>query len=109
MIDFPVARGALDAPRQPGVYIIRNRSSKVMYVGRTTRAKGGIHQRLRNHLAGRSVFVRELPQQADSLRKGFAFQYLPLVSDRSRALLEHLATGKLCPKHLGLGQRAEEQ
>jgi GIY-YIG catalytic domain len=106
---FPQAWGSVDAPDKAGVYVIRNQASKVMYVGRTTRAKGGLHQRLRNHLAGRSVFARELlPHGPASLRTGYTFQYLVVEKDRTRALLEQLATGTLCPKHLGLSLLAEK-
>ena len=106
---FPKARGRVEAPDRAGVYVIRNKVGKVMYVGRTTRAKGGLHQRLRNHLAGRSVFARALkPDGPASLRSGYTFQYLVVEKSRTRALLEQLATGTLCPKHLGLGLLAEE-
>ena len=107
-VPFPQAHGHVEAPDKAGVYVIRNQASKVMYVGRTTRAKGGIQQRLRSHLAGRSVFARELlPHGPASLRSGYSFQYLVVENDRTRALLEQLATGTLCPKHLGLGLLSE--
>lgn len=103
-LPFPEERVRVEAPAKAGVYVIRSRAGKIMYVGRTTRARGGIHQRLRNHLAGKSVFARKLlPNAQKSLRAGYTFQYLVVEKDRTRALLEQLATGVLCPKHLGLG------
>lgn len=102
---FPEFRGKLDAPNQPGVYIIRDRKGCVVYVGRT-HSQGGLHQRLRGHLSGRSVFARNLPNGPNSLRTGYCFQCLPVTDHRSRALLEHVTVGRLCPEHLGLGLRA---
>ncbi len=101
---FPEHRGKLDAPKMPGVYIICSKRGRALYVGRT-HCKGGLYQRLHGHLNGRSVFARNLPIGPDSLRKGFFFQCLPVKNHRARALLEHAAVGRLCPKHLGLGLR----
>ena len=102
LVPFPKERVRVDAPKKAGVYIIRSRANKVMYVGRT-RAQGGLQQRLQGHLLGQSVFARELlPNGQTSLRSGYTFQCLVVETDRPRALLEQLATGSLCPKHLGL-------
>ncbi len=107
---FPAERGHVEAPDKAGVYVIRCPANKVMYVGRTTRAKGGLHQRLRNHLAGRSVFARNLrPDGPASLRSGYTFQYLTVEKDRTRALLEQLTTGSLCPEHLGLSSLVDKE
>jgi hypothetical protein len=54
---FPDFREMLNAPDRQGVYVIYNPRGKVMPVGRTLRAKGGIAQRLRNHMAGASSFT----------------------------------------------------
>lgn len=110
LLTFPKERGRVEAPDKAGVYVIRSRANKVVYVGRTTRARGGLHQRLRNHLAGRSVFARNLlPHGPASLRSGYTFQYLVVTKDRTRALLEQLATGSLCPKHLGLSLLVDKE
>lgn len=102
---FPESRGRLDAPKVPGVYIICSKRGRALYVGRT-HCKGGLHQRLQGHLSGRSVFARNLPIGPASLRTGFFFRCLPVKNHKTRALLEHAAVGRLCPKHLGLGLRA---
>jgi len=47
---FPAYGRRLNAPKEQGVYIIYGPKNNVLHVGRTLRAKGGIAQRLRNHL-----------------------------------------------------------
>ena len=107
-LTFPKERGPIDAPKSAGVYVIRGKASEVLYVGRT-RAKGGLRQRLGGHLADQSVFARALgPDRGKSLRSGYTFQYLVVDIARTRALLEQLATGTLCPRHLGLSSPAEK-
>jgi hypothetical protein len=104
---FPKPKGTLDAATKRGVYLIINPSGKVVHVGRTTRAKFGIYQRLYDHLNGRSSFVykyRPLHKKGSSLRKGYKYQYLVVENGRQRALLEAYAMAHLCPKHLGLGR-----
>lgn len=102
---FPQGRQRLDAPSTPGVYIIRN-GEIVLHVGRTLRGKGGIRQRLKNHLHGSSSFTKEyLKGGGATLREhGYTYQYLELECPRERALLEAYAVGTLCPKHIGLGE-----
>lgn len=103
MWQFPQARRKLEAPLKPGVYIIR-KGRVVLHVGRTVRGRGGLQQRLKNHLHGNSSFTNEyLNGKGDKLRKGHTFQLLVVKNRRLRALLEAYATGKLCPKHIGLG------
>src|SRR3981189_1497793 len=46
---FPPVRGRLEAPREKGVYVIYSPSGRIVHVGRTPRAKGGIAQRLKDH------------------------------------------------------------
>jgi hypothetical protein len=101
---FPQPTDSVDAPKSPGVYIIRNKRARILYVGRT-RAKGGLSARLHGHLNGRSVFARGLPGGPATLRDGYRFQCLAVPNDRTRALLEYLATGTFCPQHLGVGLR----
>jgi len=103
MLQFPQARRKLEAPLKPGVYVIR-KGGIVLHVGRTLRGKGGLHQRLKNHLQGNSSFTNDyLHGKGATLRKGHTYQSLVVKYPRLRALLEAYATGKLCPKHIGLG------
>lgn len=104
-LSFPQKRKPLDAPSKPGVYIIR-KDGDVLHVGRTLRGKGGLHQRLKDHLHGSSSFTNEyLNGRAATLReKGYTYQYLVVKDPRVRALLEAYAVGTLCPKHIGLGK-----
>ncbi len=93
---FPQPAGHVQAPRA-----LRNAGGLVVYVGRTTRAQYGLHQRLRNHLAGKSALARGVGG-GNALRSGYTYQCLSVPNDRHRALLEHVAVGILCPKYLGL-------
>lgn len=103
--EFPPPRGKLEASFDPGVYIIRDQTRRIVHVGRTHRGKWGLHQRLRNHLDGQSSFVGEyLDNEPKRLREGFTYQCLVVKHHRYRALLEHLATGVLCPRHCGTGE-----
>jgi hypothetical protein len=78
-------------------------------VGRTQRAKYGLHQRLSNHLAGKSSFVYyHLNQNGSLLRSGYTFQYLEVEDARKRALLETFASAWLCPDHLALADSEEK-
>jgi len=101
---FPQKRQPLDAPKSHGVYIIRSNDT-ILHVGRTLRGREGLRQRLTDHLRGNSSFVRDdLNGQGATLREtGYTYQFLERESDRERALLEALATGTLCPKHIGTG------
>ncbi len=56
---FPILRGELDASNKKGVYIIYNPRGRILHVGSTPRAKGGIAQRLRNHMQGQSSFTQK--------------------------------------------------
>jgi hypothetical protein len=103
---FPDAHETLEAPNEKGVYIIYSPQGKVMHVGSTPRAKRRIAQRLRDHLAGRSSFTAKMFNRDGSrLRNGYQYRCLPVKDDRHRALLEALAIGQLCPKHIGSGRR----
>jgi excinuclease UvrABC nuclease subunit len=107
---FPARREHLDAPTEQGVYVIYSPHGKVLHVGSTPRAKNGIAQRLRNHMATQSSFtVKYLCKDGSRLRKGYEFRYLVVTSQRRRALLEALAIARLCPAHIGLGRSALTQ
>ena len=101
---FPAKGQTLSAPREQGVYIIR-KGRAVFHVGRTTRAKRGLHQRLTAHLHGRSSFTRVFfNRDGDQLRDGYDYQTLVIADPRHRALLESYAAGSLCPRHIGTGE-----
>jgi hypothetical protein len=101
---FPGPGEKLEASKGKGVYIIYHPQGRVFHVGSTPRAKGGVAQRLRDHLAGRSSFVqKEFNGDGSQLRRVYEFQYLVVENGRRRALLEALGTGQLCPKHIGHG------
>ena len=101
---FPLARERLIAPGGRGVYVIYGPKRRIAHVGRTPRAAGGIAQRLRNHMAGKSSFTRmQLDRDGSLLRGRYSYRYLVVKSPRLRALLEAYAIGVLCPKHIGTG------
>jgi hypothetical protein len=87
---FPSKRGKLQAPLQPGVYVIYDPRGDVDYVGRNVGSRlGGLQARLVNH--------RYRAEKS-------SFRCLVVKSQRRRALLEAYATGHLCPKHLPTGE-----
>jgi hypothetical protein len=100
----------VDVSCAQGVYIIRDPSGFVEHVGRTCRGKGGLRQRFRDHLGGSSSFTKKhLQGLYAKLRSGYTFQCLEIEESRKRALVEHLAVGLLCPKHLGDGASQAEE
>jgi len=102
---FPETRKKVTAPNERGVYIIYSPKGKVLHVGRTPKAKNGIAQRLRDHLAGNSSFVvKHFKREGARLRNGYKFKYLVVSNKRLRAILEAHAIGHLCPAHIGLGE-----
>lgn len=101
---FPPERQAIQAPTEQGVYIIYDPKGRAIHVGRSVRGDGGLRQRLKNHLRGNSSFTNNyLGGDGNKLRLGYKFKYLAIPEPR-RAVVEALATGTLCPLHLGLGQ-----
>jgi hypothetical protein len=101
---FPQVRRPLDAPTKHGVYMIA-KGDTVVHVGRTYRRANGLQGRLKNHLNGSSSFTDKfLNGNGSVLRNGYIYQLLEVEDDRLRALVEAYATGRLCPKHLGLGR-----
>jgi hypothetical protein len=104
---FPQNRKPLLCSRKHGVYLIFDPRNRVAHVGRTTRARAGIFQRLAGHLAGRSSFVvKFLKNQRSYLREGYSFSFVEIANPRLRALVEAYATGILCPRHIGTGESA---
>jgi hypothetical protein len=104
LLRFPVRGDRLTAPYLQGVYIIYDPKGRVAHVGRTVRGKRGLHQRINNHLHGRSSFViKALNGKGARLRQGFKFRFIAIGNGRLRALIEAFAIGQLCPDHLGDG------
>ena len=102
---FPLPRQVVIAPIEKGVYVICDPDGNVVHVGRTPRAKNGLRQRLKNHLAGQSSFVHTfLEGKKEILRKVYSYKYLVVKDSRERALLEAYAIGMLCPAHVGVGE-----
>jgi len=103
---FPKRGQRLAAPTRRGVYVIYDARGRVVHVGRTPTARGGIAQRLKDHMATASSFTRQYrPLRGDGskLRGKYAFRCVVVESRRLRALLEAYATGQFCPDHIGLG------
>lgn len=104
---FPPSREPLDCPSCQGVYLIFDPQGRVAHVGRTTRAKAGLSQRLKAHLAGRSSFViKYLRNDRSKLRRGYSYAFIEVSPPRIRALVEAYLTGVLCPQHIGTGESA---
>ena len=94
-----------------GVYIIRSRRKIVLPVGRTSRRRDGLRGRLKDHLDGKSSFtIKHFKKAGLRLRKyGYTYQFLKVRSGRERALLEAYATGRLCPMHVGTGNKRQNK
>ena len=105
-VPFPQHHEQFTTPATSGVYVIYRRET-VLHVGRTLRARGGLRQRLKDHLYGRSSFTKKhLKGKGATLRKkGYKYRCLAVKNARLRALVEAYAVGVLCPRHLGLGKR----
>lgn len=101
---FPQHREPLNAPRGKGVYVIYDPKGKVVHVGRTPKARGGLGQRLKDHMSGASSFTaHHLKKDGARLRGGYKFRCLVVPDRWLRAYLEAYAIGRLCPAHIGLG------
>ena len=105
MQSFPKPRRSPNAPKKAGVYVILGPTGTVLHVG----SGCDIAQRLSDHLFSRSAFTTKyLSGNGSILRKGHFFRCLPVSDARKRALLEALAIGKLCPKHIGHGWMGQD-
>lgn len=101
---FPNQGDALDAPIEQGVYVIYDSNQTPLHVGKTSRARGGLKQRLKNHLHGQSSFTKKHFNGAGhQLRGQCSFKYVTVDNPRIRTLLEAYALSHLCPIHLGVG------
>jgi len=102
---FP-AKGKVNVCNNHGVYIIYCPQDQVLHVGMTPYGKGGINQRLYNHISKTGMFYREyLKSRNISLRGTYKFQFIEVENPRIRALLEAFTAGNLCPAHFGTGVR----
>ena len=102
---FPT-NGTVDVSNEQGVYIIYSPKNEVLHVGTTKRGQGGLNQRLYNHLSGTSSFRKQyLNPNGISLRNEYKFKYIIVNDARTRALLEALTAGLLCPVHFGTGEK----
>ena len=105
---FPIPRARLEAPTGRGVYVIYGPKGGIEHVGSTPWAKNGLSQRLKDHLAGRSSYtVKCFDGAGEKLRGRYTFRCLEIADGRTRALLEALAIGQLCPRHIGHGHSAD--
>ncbi len=102
--------GKIDVSNEHGVYIIYNAKKEVLHVGKTDRGVEGLNQRLNNHLKNQSSFSKKyLRPNKIELRNGHQFKYLEVSKPRTRTLLENLATGLLCPAHIGTREKKETE
>jgi hypothetical protein len=102
---FPTTRDDLaSVPTDPGVYVIRS-SDTVLPIGNTPRGREGLRQRTKNHLNGRSSFVRAFFGGDAAKLKNCTLQWLIVPVPRLRALLEAYAIGMSCPAHLGTHEK----
>ena len=105
-IHFFPAKGKVDVSNKHGVYIVYSADNCVLHVGMTPYGKDGLNQRLYNHISKTGVFYREyLRKRNISLRGLCKFRFLEIEEPRTRALVEALAAGLLCPEHFGTGIR----
>ncbi len=106
---FPASRTRWQLTNEHGVYIIYSPKHIVLHVGKTSRGKNGLKQRMYNHLHNASSFSGEyLSKRNLDLRKGFYFRFLVVKETRERAYLENLASGMLCPEHIGTSERKSD-
>ena len=102
---FPVSGKVNKSPKQ-GVYIIYGTKNEVLHAGKTARAKGGLNQRLTNHLRNQSSFSNQyVLSKGIDLRQTGRFKFIEIENPRTRAFVEALTIGKLCPAHIGTGSK----
>lgn len=103
---FPV-NSDIKASEKHGVYIIYSPNNEVLHVGKTNDAKGGLNQRILNHMRNQSSFSKLYLKlyQVNLRNNGYYFKYVEVEDSRRRGLLEALASGLLCPLHFGTRER----
>jgi len=106
---FPAERIKLDITLKQGVYIIYNSKHKVVHVGKTNSAKGGLNQRMNDHLGKNSSFTKNYlkPNKVD-VRKGYYFRYLEIENSKERTFVEAMTAGFLCPDYIGTGEKIRD-
>ncbi|MDG4898164.1 hypothetical protein P9272_31995 [Mesorhizobium sp. WSM4976] len=106
LYQFPPKREHLpkEVTSAHGVYIIYGADGQVLHVGKSSRGKRGVFQRLMNHLAGQSSFVNLYFKGDKTQVRACGFRFLSIDDARTRALVEAYATGYLCPAHIGLNE-----
>jgi hypothetical protein len=90
-----------------GVYVIYGADGQILHVGKSSRGKRGLFQRLKNHLDGQSSFVTLYFNRDKTRVRICGFRYLAVEDPRQRALLEAYAIGCLCPAHIGLNEKVQ--
>lgn len=89
-----------------GVYILYSVIGVVLHVGRSIRAKGGVNQRLNDHLKGKGSFTREYAYLSKiELREEVPFRFKEVHDDPKRALVEAFTCRSLCRVHLATGHK----
>lgn len=102
---FP-SKGKVNVSKRHGVYIIYNHNDIVLHVGMTPYGKGGLDQRLYNHISKAGVFYSKyLQPRGIEMRGKYFFRFIEVENPRIRALLEALTAGLLCPLHFGTGEK----
>lgn len=104
-IPFPES-GIVNVSDEQAVYIIYDKNNNVLHVGTTKGGFRGLNRRLYDHLARTSTFRKNfvVPNKL-ALRKGCKFKYITVTNARTRALLESLTAGLLCPTYFGTGEK----
>lgn len=102
---FP-SKGKVNVSKRHGVYIIYDHNDIALHVGMTPYGKNGLDQRLYNHISKAGVFYREyLKPREIEMRGKYFFRFIEVENARTRALLEALTAGLLCPLHFGTGEK----
>ncbi|HEX2842141.1 hypothetical protein [Hyphomicrobium sp.] len=102
LLKFPKKGERLVCTTDRGVYAVYGADGGVEHVGNTPRGKDGLLGRLQDHLNGNSSYTRAVHGgDGACLREGYAYRCLVVEDARTRVLLEALAVGTLCPRHLG--------
>jgi excinuclease UvrABC nuclease subunit len=101
LLEAPLHLLSTEAPDLPGVYIIYDADGSCDHVGQSIT----LLKRLKRHAPGGSDFAVHL-YEAPSARArreaqipGHHVRWLVVENRRQRFLLEHLATGTLCPRY----------
>ena len=86
-----------------GVYIIYSPNDEVLHVGISI----NLNKRLNEHRNIKSSFSRNyLKPKSIDLSKSYMFKYIEVENSKERAFLEALSIGLLCPKYIGIGEKA---